>query len=503
MTMAAMLFDVTGKSLGRVSQLDNVPDWIYEIDNPYLHGVYAPTTEEIAAENLKVIGELPVDLCGAYFRNGPNPVFKPKGLHHPFDGDGMVHAVYFRDGKASYRNSFIHTAGLLKEQAEGQTVWPGVMGKFDYSLPEFPIKDTCNTDITAFAGSLMPTWYNSGVPYKMDALTLENLGEYGLPGRTRRKMSAHNHVDWNTGEMLFMDYGDEDPFMTYGVVNPDGTLRQEVPIELPGPRLPHDLGFTTNYTILHDLPFFHDMNILRNHGRRVLTFHRDLPTRFGIIPRYGNSEDIRWFECDPCFILHVSNCWEEGDWIVMDGSRSVNPMPPPEQNGGELSHMMAYMRNETNNYRWRFNLKTGEVRENDIDDLNTEFNKTNQLFHGVKTKYAYHQRIPLLHEGGHTLRFTALVKYNNETGQYDKWDYGEGVYGSEAPFAPVKGATRDNDEDDGYVITIVTDSNTWKSEALVFDAKDITPGPIARVQLPHRVPAGFHACWAREEDIYT
>ncbi len=70
-----------------------------------------------------------------------------------------------------------------------------------------------------------------------------------------------------------MDYGDEAPFMTYGVANPDGTLRQEVEIEIPGPRLPHDLGFTTNYTILHDLPFFHDLDVLRNHNMRVLKFH--------------------------------------------------------------------------------------------------------------------------------------------------------------------------------------------------------------------------------------
>ena len=501
--MSATTYEITEETIGKVTRLDDAPQWIYEIDNPYLHNVYAPTTDEIAADELEVIGELPEDLFGAYYRNGPNTVHKPTGLHHPFDGDGMIHAVYFRDGKASYRNSYIHTAGYMLEKEAGRAIWPGVMGTFDFSLPGFPIKDTCNTDVTLYAGQLMPTWYHSGVPYKMDPLTLENLGEYNLPGRTRRNMSAHNHVDWNTGEMLFMDYCDEEPFMTYGVGNPDGTLHMEIPIDLPGPRRPHDLGFTTNYTILHDLPLFHDANLLRRQGKMVLDFHRDIPARFGIIPRYGDSGDIRWFDCEPCFILHVSNCWEDGDWIVMDGCRASDPLREPA-GGGELAHMLVYMRNETNNYRWRFNLKTGEVREGDIDDLNTEFNKTNQLFHGVQTKYAYHQRIPLLHEKcGHTLAFTALVKYNNETGEYDKWDYGEGVFGSEAPFAPVKGATRDNDEDDGYVITLVTDSNTWKSEALVFNARDITVGPIARVQIPHRVPAGFHGWWGRGEDLYV
>jgi carotenoid cleavage dioxygenase-like enzyme len=161
------------------------------------------------------------------------------------------------------------------------------------------------------------------------------------------------------------------------------------------------------------------------------------------------------------------------------------------------------MRLEANAYRWRFNLVTGEVREGDIDDLNTEFNKSNPLFHGVKSKYAYHQRIPTYDEGGYTLRFTGLVKYNNETGQSTQWNYGKGVFGSEAVYAPKPGANRDSAEDDGYVITLVTDTGDWSSHCLVFDATDIAAGPVAKVHLPQRVPAGFHANWARGEELYT
>ena len=164
--------------------------------------------------------------------------------------------------------------------------------------------------------------------------------------------------------------------------------------------------------------------------------------------------------------------------------------------------MLAYMRLEANNYRWRFNLRTGEVREGPIDDLNTEFNKTNPLYHGREGRFAYHQRIPLHHEGGLTLRFTGLVKYDNETGKRWQWDYGPGVFGSESVFAPRRGATASTAEDDGYVITLVTDSNTWQSDCLVFDARDIEAGPVARVRIPQRVPYGFHATWARGEDLW-
>jgi carotenoid cleavage dioxygenase-like enzyme len=211
---------------------------------------------------------------------------------------------------------------------------------------------------------------------------------------------------------------------------------------------------------------------------------------------------VRWFECEPCYVLHVTNCWEEGDWVVMDGCRSRNPMPDVQAGEGELASMLAYMRLEANAYRWRFNLQTGEVREGDIDELNTEFNKSNPIFHGVRSKYAYHQRIPLLHEGGHTLRFTGLVKYNNDSGACTQWHYGRGVFGSEAVFAPRPGADRSSGEDKGYVITLVTDSNDWTSQCLVFDATDITQGPVASVQIPQRVPFGFHATWVRGDDLY-
>ena len=414
----------------------------------------------------------------------------------------MVHGVYFRDGTAAYRNRWVETEALRGERAAGHSVSPGVMGPFDYSVSPFGIKDTSNTDLLFYRNELISLWYNAGNPCSLNGNSLETRGAFELPGRRHRRLSAHSKIDWATGELLFFDYGDEPPYMTYGVADASGRLLHETAVDLPGPRLPHDIGFTGRHVILHDLPFFHDMNVLRQHHMRVLSFHRDIPTRFGLAPRYGGGE-VRWFECEPCYVLHVSNCWEDGDWVIMDGCRSTNPMPDASSEEGELAHMLAYMRLEANNYRWRFNLRSGEVREGDIDDLNTEFNKTNPLFHGVQSRYAYHQRIPLLHEGGATLRFTGLVKYDNETGRRWEWDYGPGVFGSEAVFAPRAGATGHSAEDDGYVITLVTDSKDWKSYCLVFDATDVAAGPVARVVLPQRVPYGFHATWVRGEELYT
>ena len=108
------------------------PTWVDGIDNPYLHGPYTPVISEITAVDLQVVtGEIPSDLYGAYFRNGPNPMLQPRGAYHWFDGDGMVHGVYFRDGRASYIRKWIQTRALRDEIASGQVNLSGVMGPFD------------------------------------------------------------------------------------------------------------------------------------------------------------------------------------------------------------------------------------------------------------------------------------------------------------------------------------------------------------------------------------
>ncbi|MDG2078892.1 MAG: carotenoid oxygenase family protein, partial [Pseudomonadales bacterium] len=56
--------------------------------------------------------------------------------------------------------------------------------------------------------------------------------------------------------------------------------------------------------------------------------------------------------------------------------------------------------------------------------------------------------------------------------------------------------------DDGYLVTMVTDSNDWTSYTLIFDAKNITQGPICKLRLPHRAPFAFHTNWLKGEDIY-
>jgi carotenoid cleavage dioxygenase len=472
------------------------PSWVSDVDNPYLAGIYAPTVHESCAYDLEIEGELPADLFGAYVRNGPNSVFKPRNAYHWFDGDGMVHAVYFRNGRAAYRSRLVPTTGLRKETEMGEAHWPGIMGPHGAELGH-RAKDTANTDLIWHNGSLLALWYLCGEPYKLDPLTLEPRGIDDFGGKRTTTVSAHPKVDERTGELVWFTLSDlEPPFMTYGVCDKDGTQVHQVPIDLPGARAPHDITITRNYSILHDFPFFHDPELLQKSGYRVGRFHRDLPTRFGVIPRRGGHDELRWFEFEPGYVLHMVNAWEEGDWIIMDGCFQPDPSIRKNRDEGELASMLGYLRIHAHLRRWSMNLVTGECSEEQLDDLNVEFPLPDTRRYGEKTRYSYHQYLPA---DMYTVEFRALVKYDHEDGSCVRYDYPDQWFGSEAPFAPSDAGA---DEDDGYVVSLMTHSD-GRSQAWVFDAKEIKRGPIARVYLPARVPVGFHAKWIPGERVWT
>ncbi|GAB5461518.1 carotenoid oxygenase family protein [Hoeflea alexandrii] len=483
----------------------DAPDWIKRFDHPYLHGAFAPTDVEYDAEDLEVEGEIPSDLCGAYVMNGPSQRFEPvNSKYHYYDGDAQLRAIYFRDGKATFRQRYLRNGAFIVEDKAGKAIWPGIAGPYDFRLPGSPIKDVSNTDVIFYNGNLLSLWHMAGDPYQVDPLTLETKGRETLGGGLSHSLSAHSKTDPNTGELFFFNYQDEPPYMSYGMADAQGRLKFDIDIDLKGPRSPHDMGLTENYAILHDLPFYHDVDILKNHNRRVMGFHRDQPARFGLIDRFGRSDKVQWFEAEACYILHISNSWEEGDWVHMLGCRQEDPMPQKDARDHHLASMMAYRRRSHVMYRWSFNVKTGETREGMIDETNTEFPTINSHMTGRKTRYSFNQVIPVPHEGsleGRCQTFNGLLRYDLETGATQRYDYGDGVYGSEAPVAAAHGQAGAKDETRAYPVMFTTDSNDWTSYCLIFDAADIT-APIARVKIPRRISIGFHTTWVDGSEIW-
>ncbi len=450
--------------------------------NPYLHGLYAPIKEEMSVDKLKVEGEIPRDLHGGYFRNGPNPQTPPKGMHHWFDGDGMIHGIWFENGEARYRNRYVATQDF---QANGSNGMPGIFEPSRaVSGRSVVYKDTANTDLVFHNGNLLALWYISGQPVAVDASTLETIRTESFDGKLPCNISAHSKVDPKTGELVFFDYALYEPKMCTGTVSATGELTHFQEIDLPGPRLPHDMGMTENYVILHDLPVVFSEQAIRN---RLWQIHvADQPTRFGVVPRKGGAP--KWFEFPTCYVYHVINSWEEGDEVVMAACRMVPNGLKPNPEFGPYAAMADVLALRAQPFFWRMNMKTGEGREEQIDDVLSEFPVINNEFSGHKARYSYH----VIFEDCIEQRFSGLLKYDLSTGQSARHDFADGFYGSEPAFAPRVGATS---EDDGYLISFTANMN-GQSEAHILDARNITAPAIARVTLPQRVPAGFHGTWA-------
>jgi len=248
--------------------VETVKSTIQSFDHPYLKGAWRPIFNEWNATfqtgDAEVIGEIPKDIDGAYVRTGENQIHEPIGRYHPFDGDGLIHSIAFKNGKASYRSRFVRTKGFEAEKEAGQSLWAGLMEpphkstRHGWGAQEW-LKDSSSTDVIVHAGKILSTFYQCGEGYRLDPFTMEQFGTEGwvpLDG-----ISAHAKLDEATGELMFFNYSKHAPFMHYGVVGPDNRLAHYVPIELPGPRLPHDMAFTENFAILNDLPLFWDEKI--------------------------------------------------------------------------------------------------------------------------------------------------------------------------------------------------------------------------------------------------
>jgi len=455
----------------------------------YRTGVWQPNSEEIVAEDLQVIqGSIPHDISGRYIRNTENPIHDTMDgnvNYHPFDGDGMLHMIRFKDGKAKYCNKWTRTKAFAAEQKAGRSLWVGLLeykksgkrselpgwgdglGKF------FALKDTASTDVVVHAGRVLPSWYLCGEPYAVSLDTLETVGISAWA--PKEGVSAHHKVDEATGELMFFNYGLDrqmKPFINYGVVDRNSHLTNYqhlslTPDSMAGFAMPHDMCVSKNYSIIN---YFLKDN-----------------ANWGIIPRHGSASQVRWFKSSPTYSLHQLNAYEDGDDVVMDGYHMANPkiftkLGSPDSLDLTIAHPRLW--------RWRFNMKTGETAETCLDPQEQvrEFGMFNQQYQGRDYKYAY-SAIP--DKGG--FRFTGVSKHDVKTGQSWSHNLDPGIYGSESPVAPKVGG---KDEDDAYLVSFLMDMNKDRSLCVLLDAKRIQDGPVCTILLPHRISSGTHACWA-------
>ena len=173
-------------------------------------------------------------------------------------------------------------------------------------------------------------------------------------------------------------------------------------------------------------------------------------------------------------------------------------MPKPDPADGAyagLKKMVDLAAMGARPYRWRFDLRTGATREGRIADGVAEFPTIDPRRAGRPYRYAWQMSAPI----GWFL-FDGVARLDVTTGATDHYQFPAQVYASEAPMVPRPGGTR---EDDGWLVTFVSDVAHDTSECQIFAADRPSAGPIARVRLPERICSGTHACWASAEELHA
>ena len=454
--------------------------------NPFLQGNFGPWRTEGFVDDLEVVGEIPRDLNGTYYRSGPNPAFEPPGRYHWFDGDGMIHAITLRDGRARYGNRYVMSNGLKEERAAGRALFPGLLALGPSEVAGY--KNTGNTNIVAHAGRLLALM-EAALPTRMEPRTLETLGEFDFDGRLIGPMTAHPKLDPETGEMLFFGYSPFPPFLQYHVADGEGRLVRSEVIDVAWPSMMHDFAITKDYVVFILCPLVFRFEKLAERGG-AFTWEPERGTRLGVMPRSGGNADVRWFETDPCYVFHPMNAFAEGDEIVLDVARYPRLDMFMRQRAADDPGYGD--ENAARLHRWRIDLRRGGVRSTPLDDVVAEFPRVDERLVGRKHRFGYMAAREVAGDTGGLPVWTAIKKYDLERGTSETRRLGAGNGAGEPLFVRRREGAA---EDDGYVLALSYDQARDTSEFLILDARDIAGEPAARVRLPHRVPYGFHGNW--------
>ncbi len=481
--------------------------------NDFLRGNFAPVREELTVTDLPVTGTIPDHLDGRYLRNGPNPIGEiDPATYHWFLGDGMVHGVRLGDGRAQwYRNRWVRSpaaAAALGEQTPG-------------GPSSAPINSIgANTNVIAHAGRTLALVEGGVANYELTD-ELDTVGPYDFDGTLPGGYTAHPKLDPVTGELHAVSYffgrGNR---VQYSVIGGDGRARRTVDVQVTGSPMMHDFSLTESHVIFYDLPVTFDpaqavadapmpgplrtpaklvMSALvgkvrvpdpvsamlgrqtPSNGRMPYRWDPRYPARVGVMSREGGSEDVRWFDVEPCYVFHPMNAYDEGETVVLDVVRHPKMFATDFNGPNEGSPKLD---------RWTVDLADGKLREHRLDDHPQEFPRVDERLIGRRHRYGYAMQTMA---GTGASAGDSVLKHDLAGGATTTTarNLGAGRRGSEFVFVP---ARADSAEDDGVLMGFVHDTGTDRSDLAILDAA--TLDTVASVHLPARVPNGFHGNWA-------
>lgn len=441
--------------LGRLRRQLEVAINTLSLDIPRYH---EPLMREIKSDDLPVTGKIPLELSGSYVRNGPNP--RSGASAHWFMGDGMLHGIRLSDGRAQrYANRWVRTTTF-----EAGTPVIGADRRVDLHA------GSANTSVVEHAGRIFAL-VESSFPCEITA-QLETIGAYDFDGRLHTAMTAHPKRCPVTGDLHFFGYSamPQLPALAYHRVDVAGELVHSQIIEVPGRTMMHDFAITPNYVIFMDLPVVFDSQRAMQ-GTLPYRWSDDYGARLGVMNRAG-KQTVKWFEIEPCYVFHVVNAFEDGDQLVLDAARYKELWRDNSSDFGDARL-----------HRLTLDLANGAVREQSLDDVPVEFPRIDESRTGLSYRYGY--AVADLGEAG-----SGIVKHDFMANRSVKFGCDDGQIAGEFVFVAAADAKA---EDDGWLLGFVYDQTRDGSDFVIVDAHDLTR--VATVQLPQRVPGGFHGAW--------
>ncbi|MFD4469916.1 carotenoid oxygenase family protein [Rhodococcus sp. NPDC058505] len=444
----------------------------------HLTGVFAPQRAEVDVPDLEVIGEIPPELHGAYLRNGPNPRFDPIGNYvYPLDGDGMVHRIELDGGRARYTNRFVRTPMVVAEERAGHAIWGGVTDLYTPGVDEVGPelagtgRDLPDINVVRHGGRLL-AMAEAAPPYRLDPTDLATLGRDTCDGAMAVGSTAHPKLDPVTGELVLFTYLLDAPYLTWSVVAADGTVARE-PTVVEGLREPlmiHDMALTERYVVLVLCPLVFDLAAALT-GGALLDWRPDDGTRVALIPRAGGP--VRWADCEAFWVWHFAGARDLPDGRVqVDYAQWAYPGGFADLDAPCLGGLV----------RATVDPDRGRVDRQILHDRDVEFPRIDD-----RTLARARGRIATIGKRGpRDGHMDSLWFFDPDAGTETSWDPGPLSVG-EPIHLPGTGSD--------YWGMLGTDRETMASWFVILPADDPASGPVARVRMPIRVPAGLHGVW--------
>ncbi|WEK02117.1 MAG: carotenoid oxygenase family protein [Candidatus Sphingomonas phytovorans] len=441
-------------------------------DHPFLTGIHEPMREELTLEDLPVTGTIPAALDGRYLRIGPNPINPDPAGHHWFTGDGMVHGIAVKDGKALwYRNRWIRSKKAAA--AMGVPAAPG---------PRHGVSDNVNTNVLGIAGRTFALVEAGSYPVELSD-TLEEQTFNPFDDTLAGSFTAHPHLDPLTGEQHAIAYDATSPeVVRHVVISPEGKVIREEPIAVKhGPSI-HDCAITARYALVLDLPVTFSMKALIGGHTFPYRWNPEHQARIGLLPRTASGDETIWVDVDPCYIFHVANAFDTAagkvilDAVVYDTMFADSAVGPDATSRGLE--------------RWTIDPVTKTVERRTIDSTPQEFPRPDERRFGQSYRYAWTMGLPNKDQA--FIGETFILKHDLETGAREVHEFGEGRYPGEFVFVP---SSPEAAEGDGWLIGLVVDLPNETTDLVIIDAQAFADAPVASIRIPHRVPPGFHGNW--------